>query len=142
MQRSQLPAATAWHLGNRNTIWKNYFLDYTSSLKKICCDMKAKVKLIAFVKWSFTKFFCCSLLFLLRTFSLLISLLGWNSSQNQNITVHRKGYFRLWMVPVFFSECQSTYYSVLSVFCSYFEHGFFWVKLDSWKLQVGNCPEF
>lgn len=50
MQRSQLPAATAWHLGNWNTIWKNDFLDYTSSLKKMCYDIKAKVKLIAFVR--------------------------------------------------------------------------------------------
>lgn len=51
MLKSQLPAATAWHLGNWNTIWRNYFLDYTSSLKKICFDIKAKVKLRGFVKW-------------------------------------------------------------------------------------------
>lgn len=49
MLRSQLPAATAWHLGNWNTIWKNYFLDYTSFSEKICYDIKAEVKLIAFV---------------------------------------------------------------------------------------------
>lgn len=59
MQRSQLPAATAWHLGNWNTIWKNYFLDYTSSLKKTCYDIKAKVKLVAFVKWSLTEICWC-----------------------------------------------------------------------------------
>lgn len=52
MLRSQLPAATTRHLGDWNTIWENYFLDYTSSLRKICCVVKEKDDLVAFVKQS------------------------------------------------------------------------------------------
>lgn len=74
MLRSQLPAATAWHLGNWNIISKNYFLDYTSSLKKMCCDTKTAVKLRAFVKWSLQILPVVSWVFLFLTISLSILL--------------------------------------------------------------------
>lgn len=92
--RSQLPAATAWHLGNWNTISKNYFLDYTSSFKKICCDTTAAVKLRAFVKWSLQILPVVSWVFLFLTISLSILLFDFDSGKIRIYSAYQ-GWFQI-----------------------------------------------
>lgn len=134
MQRSQVTSCYCLAPDNWNTIWKNYFLDYTSSLK-ICYDIKAKVKLIAFVKWSNRNLLMLFWLFLLPDL-LLAGLPVWfRFRAKSKSSVDVKCDFRLWMVPMFSKHI------LLSVVCIFavILNMDFKVKVDS-KIPGCKCP--